>query len=200
MAHKQFQTITVVDVEATRWQGAPPEGQKNDIIEIGYCFVDVPSLTISASESILVRPERSTVSPFCTQLTTLTQEQVEQKGWSFASACAWLRDGYHSDKHPWASFGEHDYTLVLNQCVDDKKALYPFHFSYHINVRLLAGMSFALSQQPSLKRTLELLGLTFEETHHRAGDDAWNTARCLAVLLARMRDVSEVERDMSEHE
>jgi len=45
---------------------------------------------------------------------------------------------------------------------------------------------------------LELLDLSFEGTPHRAGDDAWNTARCLAVLLARMRGVSEVERDMSE--
>lgn len=87
---------------------------------------------------------------------------------------------------------------MLDQCVADEKALYPFHFSYHINVRLLAGISFALLQQPGLKRMLELLDLSFEGTPHRAGDDAWNTARCLAVLLARMRGVSEVERDMSE--
>jgi inhibitor of KinA sporulation pathway (predicted exonuclease) len=45
----------------------------------------------------LVKPERSTVSEFCTELTTLTQEQVDQ-GMSFAEACERLQKRYLSNQ------------------------------------------------------------------------------------------------------
>ncbi|MFW5667426.1 MAG: exonuclease domain-containing protein, partial [Coleofasciculus sp.] len=80
---RKIDQILVIDVEATCWQGKPPPGQESEIIEIGVCLLDCHSHYAVKTESILVKPERSTVSEFCTELTTLTQEQVDQ-GMSFA--------------------------------------------------------------------------------------------------------------------
>jgi inhibitor of KinA sporulation pathway (predicted exonuclease) len=81
--------LNVVDVEATCWDGRPPEGQTNEIIEIGLTVVDLEAVKRVAKHRILVRPARSAVSGFCTELTGLTQAEVDG-GVSFAEACRTL--------------------------------------------------------------------------------------------------------------
>jgi len=70
---RKLDRILIVDVEATCWEGDPPPGQISEIIEIGLCVLDVATLTRVERRDILVRPVCSTVSPYCSQLTTLTQ-------------------------------------------------------------------------------------------------------------------------------
>ena len=77
---KLLDTILVVDVESTCWDGPPPAGQISEIIEIGVCTLDVPSLRRVEKRSLLVKPVRSAVSEFCTRLTTLTAEQLNGAG------------------------------------------------------------------------------------------------------------------------
>jgi inhibitor of KinA sporulation pathway (predicted exonuclease) len=72
--------VLVIDVESTCWDGPPPEGQRGEIIEIGVCALDVGSLERQERRSVLVRPENSEVSPFCTELTTITRRG--RGGWS----------------------------------------------------------------------------------------------------------------------
>ena len=61
-------------------------------------------------ESIIVKPERSQVSEFCTQLTTLTQAEVDQ-GITFSEACALLGRRYKSLERVWASWGNYDQNM-----------------------------------------------------------------------------------------
>ena len=70
---RKLDRILVVDAEATCWEGDPPAGQISEIIEIGLCVLDVATLTRVERRDILVRPVCSTVSPYCSRLTTLTQ-------------------------------------------------------------------------------------------------------------------------------
>ena len=51
-------------------------GQVSEIIEIGLAVVDLAAGERVAKHKIMVRPERSTVSELCTQLTGLTQAEV----------------------------------------------------------------------------------------------------------------------------
>jgi inhibitor of KinA sporulation pathway (predicted exonuclease) len=90
---KKLDQIIVVDIESTCWEAAIPAGQESEIIEIGVCTVDIASGRRLEKESILVKPERSKVSQFCTQLTTLTQAQVDQ-GIAFPEACSILKNKY----------------------------------------------------------------------------------------------------------
>jgi inhibitor of KinA sporulation pathway (predicted exonuclease) len=82
--------------EVPRQRKATAEG-----IEIGLCVVDVAALERVERRSILVRPACSTVSAYCTQLTTLAQADVDS-GIPLDGACLVLADGYYSesDKDP----------------------------------------------------------------------------------------------------
>jgi inhibitor of KinA sporulation pathway (predicted exonuclease) len=182
---RRLDRILVIDIESTCWEGPPPEGQDNEIIEIGLCPLDVTTGKRLEKRSILVRPERSTVSAHCTRLTTLTQEQVD-KGISFAEACALLRRDYLTHDRPWASYGDYDRRQFERQC-RDTGIEYPFGPT-HFNIKSLFAVVHALPQEVDLPEALQRLQLPHEGTHHRGDDDAWNIAAILARLLLQWRD------------
>ena len=177
---KQLDVVLVVDVEATCWEGTPPEGEENEIIEIGLCLLDVKTGERRERESILVRPERSRVSAFCTELTTLTQAQVEQ-GISFGEACALLRTKYLAQQRVWASYGDYDRRQFERQCQRTGVG-YPFGAT-HLNVKTLFALVHALPREVGMAAALARLGLPLEGSHHRGADDAWNIAGILSHLL-----------------
>ncbi len=180
MARKLDQ-IVVIDVESTCWEGAPPDGEESEIVEVGVCALDVASGERTGREDILVRPARSHVSPFCTGLTTLTQEQVDA-GVSFADACARLQRAYGTKDRVWASYGDYDRRQFERQCAAFGVP-YPFGPG-HLNVKTLFALVHALPREVGMDGALELLGLPLEGRRHRAHDDAWNIARILSRLLA----------------
>ena len=53
--------LNVVDVEATCWEGDPPAGQRNEIIEIGIVALNLETLECTDKRSIMVRPEYSEI-------------------------------------------------------------------------------------------------------------------------------------------
>jgi inhibitor of KinA sporulation pathway (predicted exonuclease) len=183
MAHKLDQ-ILVIDVEATCWEGDPPPGEEYEIIEIGLTLLAAGSGERHDKRSILVRPERSTVSPFCTQLTTLTQEQV-LGGISFREACALLRNEYRAGDRAWASYGDYDRNQFARQC-EDRTLPYPFGPT-HFNVKSLFALTRALPREVGLDEAMRLAELPFEGRPHRGSDDAWNIARLLSTLLLAAR-------------
>ncbi|OWY68337.1 DNA polymerase III [cyanobacterium TDX16] len=183
---KKTDRIIVIDIESTCWEDKPPAGQESEIIEIGICALDVTSGKRLEKESILVKPEKSQVSEFCTQLTTLTQAQVEQ-GISLKEACTILKSQYLSQQQIWASFGDYDRRQFEKQC-QSKKIHYPFG-SRHINVKTLFAVIHALPNEIGMAEALEKLNFPLEGTHHRGGDDAWNIALILSELLLKSRSL-----------
>ena len=177
---KLLDQLLVIDVEATCWEGATPAGQENEIIEIGVCTIDVRQRRRVERESILVRPQRSQVSAFCTQLTTLTQADVDQ-GIPFAEACQLLRKKYQCDRRTWASYGDYDRNQFDRQC-RSFGVKYPFSTT-HLNVKNLFALCRGLGHEVGMSAALEILSLPLEGTHHRGGDDAWNIAAVLLALL-----------------
>jgi inhibitor of KinA sporulation pathway (predicted exonuclease) len=183
VAHKLDQ-ILVIDLESTCWQGAPPPGQDNEIIEIGLCVLDVATAERLDNPSILVRPVHSTVSEYCTQLTTLTQAEVDF-GISLQAACRILEEKYDSRKRLWASYGDYDRKQFKKECrahgID-----YPFGDG-HVNVKSLFAVVHNLPHEVPLDEAMQYLGFPLEGTHHRGGDDAWNIARILGHILLSTR-------------
>jgi inhibitor of KinA sporulation pathway (predicted exonuclease) len=171
--------ILIVDLEATCWRGSAPPGETSDIIEIGICVLDVATGERLERESLLVLPERSTVSDFCTELTTLTPEQVAG-GISFRAACDLLREKYRSRERVWASYGAYDRNKFVEQC-PAYGVEYPFG-PKHINVKASFGRV-ELSRPVGMAGALNRLGIPLEGTHHRGDDDAWNIALILRHLL-----------------
>jgi inhibitor of KinA sporulation pathway (predicted exonuclease) len=175
--------LLVVDIEATCWDTQPPSGQQNEIIEIGACVLDLDTCEITNRRGILVKPERSRVSAFCTQLTTLTQEQVDG-GISFRDACALLEVEYDSRALLWGSWGDYDRRMFEWQCASFSVD-YPFS-KQHINLKELhAELESSKHKQFGMARAMRAARLELEGTHHRGDDDAYNIARLMIYLIQK---------------
>ena len=174
--------VVVVDIEATCWKHAPPPGEQNEIIEVGVCLLNLETGESSLKRSILVKPTRSKVSHFCTKLTTLTQEQVDE-GVTFAEACATLENDYDSKNRLWVSWGDYDRRMFEEQCAS-------FHVPYpfsdrHMNLKQQFAALGNLSRAVGMARALKMLDMSMQGTHHRGHDDAWNISRIMARMLQR---------------
>jgi inhibitor of KinA sporulation pathway (predicted exonuclease) len=174
------QLLNVVDVEATCWEGDPPPGEEHEIIEIGLTVVDLDSRRRLAKHRILVRPERSTVSAFCTELTGLTQDEVDG-GVSFPEACGLLVTEHQADRLPWASWGDYDRKQFLRQC-EGRGIAYPFS-SEHSNAKARFAELRGLKRRPYMALALEIAGLPQEGRLHSGADDAWNIAGLVLEML-----------------
>jgi inhibitor of KinA sporulation pathway (predicted exonuclease) len=177
---RKLDKILVIDVEATCWEGDPPEGQVSEIIEIGLCVLNVATGERDAPRAIMVQPQRSTLSEFCIRLTTITPEMLAD-GMHFAEACDLLREEYQSHQRTWASYGDYDRLQFVKQC-EAWGIPYPFGRS-HINVKNLLALQLGLKKEVGLQVGTSLLGLTFEGSIHRGIDDAWNIAAVLDRVL-----------------
>ena len=182
---RSLDVLLVVDVESTCWEGSPPHGQSSEIIEIGFCPVDLKTLTRLEKRSILILPIQSEISEFCTTLTTLTPEMFAQAG-SLADAAKILKNDYLSKDRLWASWGDYDRRQFERVCKDQDVG-YPFGPS-HLNVKSLFAAATGSAHEMGLDGAYRHLGLTMEGTHHRGDDDAWNISEIVCRLLKAMRN------------
>ncbi|MFJ6982950.1 MULTISPECIES: exonuclease domain-containing protein [unclassified Streptomyces] len=177
--------LNVIDVEATCWDGQPPPGAVHEIIEIGLTVVDLSAGRRVSRHRLLVRPTRSWVSAFCTELTGLTQAEVD-RGVSFAEACRVLVAEYAAGERPWTSWGEYDRRQFARQSQADGVA-YPFGYPTertHTNAKAVFATAHGLRRKPGMDQALTIAGLPLEGRHHRGEDDAWN----IAALVLDLRD------------
>jgi inhibitor of KinA sporulation pathway (predicted exonuclease) len=159
MSTKRLDCALVIDVESTCWDHEPPRGQSSEIIEVGLCLVDLQQLERRERRSILVRPQMSEVSEFCTRLTGITSAMLRDAP-PLAEAIRILRDEY------------------------DLK--YPFGPT-HLNVKNLFSLALGLTSELGIDAACARMGLTMEGAHHRGVDDAWNIAQIFCLLLKRTR-------------
>ncbi|MGW2997571.1 exonuclease domain-containing protein [Streptomyces sp. NPDC001193] len=174
--------VNVVDVEATCWAGSQPAGEVSEIIEIGLTVIDLDAGERLARHRILVRPARSKVSSFCTELTGLTQHEVDQ-GVAFAEACRLLAAEHHAGARPWASWGDYDRHQFTRQCQSTRTA-YPFG-RHHTNAKAVFTEAYGLRKRPGMAQALQIAGRPLEGRHHRGEDDAWNIAGLVLHLSER---------------
>lgn len=178
---KTTDKIIIIDLEATCWQGAVPVGQENEIIEIGLSVLDTITGEISKNQGILIKPQRSTVSPFCTELTTITQQLLDEQGVLFEDAIQMLESRYSPKDYTWASYGQYDLNMLRKQC---KKFNVPYPMGNdHINVKTLFANVKGLAKPTGMNGALHILDIPLEGTHHRGIDDAKNIAKILYWCL-----------------
>ena len=175
----KFDQIIVIDIESTCWED-PQISDLGEIIEIGISPINTKSGDVLETKDIIVKPERSKVSEFCTRLTTLTQDDVDS-GITFKEACNILINECNSKKYIWASYGNYDKHQFYDQCKRENIE-YPFTKA-HINIKLLFALKYSLKREVGMDRALKLLGMPLIGTHHRGGDDSRNIANILSKIL-----------------
>lgn len=186
MAKPMNRKVLVVDVESTCWE--PPEFQPaneiSEIIEVGIAVVDIDTLKIEKNDNIIIKPQRSKVSKFCTKLTTLTQEYVDQ-GTTFQAAMEILRKNYDSQSRTLVSWGDYDRKMFERNC-QDYGVKYPFG-PRHINLKNTFAILNGLAREPGMDAALSHLRMELKGTHHRGIDDARNIAEIFINTLKTYR-------------
>ena len=173
--------VLVVDVEATCWSGQPPKGEYQEIIEIGVVPVDLMKMEIGQGESIYVRPGRSTLSPFCTELTGITHGILRENGVTYDDAIKRLTSEYDSRICTLVSWGDFDRNMFWKG-TDLYGSDFPFHKT-HFNIKYFFSMWQGGAKLYGLGKALKKMGIEFEGRPHCGKDDAYNTAKILIEML-----------------
>lgn len=174
--------ILVIDLEGTCDEPKPTFDL--EIIEIGLVIVDPKSFKIVDKTSTLVRPTTSYVTPFCTNLTGITKEDLTAANGarSFPEAINWLKK-FGTKNKVWASWGDYDRTMFEKQCRREGVE-YPFGPG-HINLKTLFGLFEGLDRGIGVKEAAEYFHLEWYGRHHRGLDDAINIANVFLEMLKK---------------
>lgn len=167
----------IVDLEATCWK-APASGP-NEIIEIGSVAYEVGAGVLGEFQTF-VRPQlRPTLSEFCTELTTIRQDNVDGAP-AFAEAYAafvqWMATWRPAVL---ASWGNYDLNQIGKDC---RRHRLETRIDRHANLKVMFG-DLSGYRKCGMARALRVLGIAIEGTHHRGIDDARNIARILEWML-----------------
>lgn len=176
----QRDKVIIVDVESTCWENQKiPTGRRSEIIEIGICTLDLQTRAIDNKRGIFCKPIASTVSAFCTQLTSISQTMIDEQAIDFGDACAVLQSDYESKNRLWMSWGNYDRRMFTEQC-QWRGVEYPFPENY-CNIKSLFANIYG--NRLGMAEALKKVKLALEGNHHRGEDDAYNIARILRFLL-----------------
>lgn len=178
--------IIVVDTELTCWENdTPPECEEREIIQIGWCLLDMHTLQRSGIGQILVKPVRSKISSYCTALTGITPKMA-RSGVPFDAACKNLMKCTASRRRAWASWGIGDRLAFERECALAGVEI-PF-CEAHLDIQMLLSLFLRFPVHTGQEASLSALGITEEGIAHRADVDAWNAAAVMALIVNKCRD------------
>lgn len=183
----------VIDFEATCCDRGTVPRHEMEIIEIGAVMVRARDLQVIDEFQRFVQPVRHRVlTPFCTDLTSIRQEDVEAAP-LFAPFVDDLKAWLYQYRDFWfCSWGDYDLRQLHQDCA--------FHglpcpiTAPHVNVKRRMAEQQVLPRKPGLGQAIELAGLAFSGTPHRGIDDARNIARLLPWIFGDARLPKEPQR------
>lgn len=178
----------IVDFEAT-CEEVNTANYPHEIIEFPAVLVDIERKEIISHFQAFCRPTiNPNLSEFCTELTGITQEQVDSAD-EFPAVLKrfelWLKENGLGVKHNYAIVTDGPWDMgrfLYGQC-KISEIEYPRFAQKWVNIRKIFH-NFYDTKQVCLKLMLEYLDMTFEGRPHCGLDDARNIARILLQLAA----------------
>jgi inhibitor of KinA sporulation pathway (predicted exonuclease) len=171
----------VVDLEATCDDGGAIPRHDSETIEIGAVLVDGQTLRTVGELMMFVRPVvHPDLTPFCTSLTTITQDDVDgapgfpevaERLAAFGRGALFCSWGRYDRNQLTADAARHGVDMPLP--------------GEHWNLKEAFGRVRGTRRRVGTLRALADLGIAWTGTHHRGIDDARNIARTLPYLLGR---------------
>lgn len=178
--------ILIIDLENTCMpENERPAGYHGQIIEIGAAWVTHDGVVEETFE-VFVQAQNP-VTEFCTQLTGITQQDVNS-GLPFPAAMQALGD--FAAKHPgktWGSWGNADINSLDFDCAHHSVES-PLKDWTHRNLKkewsaprrqIIREKYGGKAKQAGMARALEIAGIELEGPHHRALSDVLNIAKLL---------------------
>lgn len=177
--------IAVIDLEATCYNNAEEAAQyAKEIIEVGVAVLNAATGEISHKQSFYVKPTTSYVSYFCTELTGINPETVENAP-SFSESIKHLEAYFKEhDIRFWMSHGAYDRNKLKSQAKDEGFELPPLlENAEWMNIKTLARQGLKRKNGLGLGSLLKHFKLNREGRAHRGADDAFNSAAVIYKLL-----------------
>lgn len=168
----------VIDLEATCNQPTRLPRDETEVIEIGAAIADSTGRVRDQFQTF-VRPTRHPITAFCTELTTITPEDVANAP-GFIDAIGLLEDFMAGRRLQFCSWGAYDRNQLRRQSSRLHHTI-PW-LTPHLNLKERFAKRRKI-HRCGLGSALEQVGLTFEGTAHRGLDDALNIARLLPYCL-----------------
>lgn len=165
----------IYDLEATCWETTPP-GYESEIIEIGAFRINDYG-EIRGRFNRFVRPVlHPTLSPFCRQLTTITQADIN-KADTFPIVIQEFIDWGYIEEEPFllCSWGGYDRRMLAQDC-----KLHRLDHAWtdkHINLKEQYRLMKRKKNGLGLRKAVENEGILFTGQHHRGISDAENLAK-----------------------
>jgi inhibitor of KinA sporulation pathway (predicted exonuclease) len=182
MSRTKYDKMVIVDLEATCWDKEPPKDQFMEVIEIGVALLDLKTFDIEVLPEMFVRPTHSTISDFCTNLTSITSEMVANAP-TLEERLRELRPIFKN--RVWASWGDYDRNQLQREA--DKKGFKLTVGRTHVNLKSEFARYQRLDKECGLDAALGLFNMQFmpppgvaKGTAHRGNHDAYNIARITA--------------------
>lgn len=178
-------SYVVIDVEATCDDGGGVPRHEMEIIEIGAVLVAADTLRPVDEFQSFIRPVRHPrLTPFCTRLTSITQEDVDAApGFAqvFAALCRWIEA--HPAPPVFCSWGDYDQSQFRQDCGFHGV---PYALPHrHLNLKRAFSRQLGIPKKLGMAGALVHAGLPLAGTHHRGIDDARNISRLLPFALGR---------------
>lgn len=165
----------ILDLEATCWQGNAM-GREQEIIEIGAWRINGYGEWMDHFQAFVKPKLFPRLSSYCKDLTGITQMQVNRAG-SFEQVFQDFEDWLDHDDSAYilCTWGDKDLPLIIDDC-HRHQVDYAF-LPRCIDLKSQYAAIHQLSKASGLMKALEYNELEFEGAHHRAIDDAYNTAK-----------------------
>lgn len=181
--------LLVIDFEATCYKNAPIQNQ--EIIEFPTVLIDAHTLEVEDHFHRFVKPIMNPkLSDFCTQLTGITQEQVdgaqpfeavlqEHTSWLASKG---LFD--HPNLFAVVTFGDWDFMCMFPKQCDLSGFPVPHHFRRWINLKTLACAFTGFPKKATCHDLVtNYFDLEWQGATHSGLDDSKNVAALLQHLL-----------------
>lgn len=194
-----FRYYLVIDFEATCWSSRP--SPPSEIIEFPAVLLDSQTFSVLPDPfHEYVQPiEEPHLSPFCRELTGITQQQVEASpplGSVLLSFSSWLRRqiakynlSFAAESRPGAenlcavvTWTDWDLNICLDKECSRKQLRKPSCLEAWVDIKCIYSKFYGRKPQ-GLNGALQQLGLAFEGRQHSGLCDATNTAKLVAKMI-----------------
>lgn len=170
----------IYDLEATCWRGRPPHGA-NEIIEIGALKINRYGEKIGKFSRFVQPTVNPKLSYFCTELTTITQDQVDNAA-TFPRVIEDFKNWIELyDDYILCAWGDFDIQMIRNDC--DLHQLDKEWLGSFTNLKGQYHRIKNVDRYTGLKTVLKKEGFEFEGVHHRAISDAENLCKIFVKYL-----------------
>lgn len=173
----------ILDLELTCWKGHPMD-REQEVIEIGAYRLNGFGEWVDKFHAFVRPLMHPRLSAYCQELTGIDQAKIDSAK-HFSSAYErlihWIEDV--DSTHLFCTWGSKDLPALQSEC--RRFRLEPDALPAAINLKEQFAAMHRLAKPAGLIKALDMAGLDFEGDHHRALDDAFNTARLFERYLDR---------------